>query len=997
MVREGVETDGDARPVGAWAPMGLLGTAGRTERLWAAFTGLVAALVAFRDHLPLLERSQLDSFADRAMGMAVSQGVDVSADVTRYYLLILVFLAAGLLALLVAAVLGRMAPALEEGRSGARAEYDDAAREYAYAGIFFAALSLLVGSWPWPALLTYALCTLHLGLSHLSARWRVPAPATTRGLLMSLVPLGVFAYVSHALYGSWVCVGTLLAVALALWLAAVAGVAYVRVCSRDATRFSSALAWAALPLLAAPVLNSIALELKNVLVVRGVVESPRPYVVYAGLTCLSAMVSSVVLVWRCRAGGDGRGRQELVVRAGHVLLLLLVVCSAYQPDVTTSYGQEYFESANHGLALDALLRYGELPLVENFDAHMLSKEVTGLLYYLLNPYEPWAFTLYDAIMCVPFAIIFNRLLACLVSERAALLWSLFSPVFALTASARPYIGALCYSIVSYLALLRALRCPGVGSYVLYCLSVVATCLLGLDVGVAAIVAGAVTFLVVWARSRDSVRLGRLFVVAAASIALCVALWVALCVSRGVDPVDRLWELVTAAASNANWATTPVGDTESLVTVLCYFVMPLCLVALLVRFAFFEDVRVAPGARCALWVAVVFFSVLTLGNLSRGIVRHTIAESGGGSLFGTVGIVVFCVGFYFCLKCDVGRTRAFGRFVGASALVCVAYGLAIQNGVSYLGGFLSDAQRAVREWSSPESYREVPVGGSRVTGSDEDDATLCQILDATLEPDETYLTLSSTDYLYAITGRRNPLYVNQSPLMLNGDTGQEYALEEIDEARPVYVLMARDEWATVDGLDVNFKYYRLLEYVYENYEPFVRIEGADYDLWCLSARRDELEASIDAAGEDFACEWEYVDDYAPSLGGELGLIPLLWAEDDEEDAWDTCEVVAGAEGAMPRRLSANSPVTVTLEGACGGRPAYVALDVEAEEDGVLLIGFGGSDAENPRALAIAIRAGRHRYLVRVSAYYEWWQGDVTQVSLNTLFDVTLNGLTVREGD
>ena len=119
------------------------------------------------------------------------------------------------------------------------------------------------------------------------------------------------------------------------------------------------------------------------------------------------------------------------------------------------------------------------------------------------------------------------------------------------------------------------------------------------------------------------------------------------------------------------------------------------------------------------------------------------------------------------------------------------GLVAPAGVSYLADFPSELGRAAEKWSSAERYEESPTEGTRVEGSDADDAAMKAVLDATLEPDETYLTLSSKDFLYAIVDRQNPLYANQSPLMLSGDASQEFALEELADAECVYVLMPRD--------------------------------------------------------------------------------------------------------------------------------------------------------------------------------------------------------------
>ena len=131
-------------------------------------------------------------------------------------------------------------------------------------------------------------------------------------------------------------------------------------------------------------------------------------------------------------------------------------------------------------------------------------------------------------------------------------------------------------------------------------------------------------------------------------------------------------------------------------------------------------------------------------------------------------------------------------MATSALVCSLMGLVAPAGVSYLADFPSELGRAGGEVVLRRALRgEAPPRGTRIEGSDADDAAMKAVLDATLEPDETYLTLSSKDFLYAIVDRQNPLYANQSPLMLSGDASQEFALEELADAECVYVLMPRD--------------------------------------------------------------------------------------------------------------------------------------------------------------------------------------------------------------
>lgn len=1028
----------------AWAPVAWLAGSSLTARVWAVLVALVVACGAYQGGLPPLSPSAPTSFDDRVMGQALASGADVNADISLYYGFLALAAVAGVAALALATALegfvrGR-APEATGGEKNGEAEAGlaaedllGAAREYGYAGVFLAALVPLLGAELWPALACLGLSTLHYALGVARPRG---VPATTglvRAGLMCAFPLGVFAYVSSVLDGTWACAGALLAAVLLATLACLALWLWRERLGRDLGRLTEALSVAALPLLATGVVNSVALEAKNVLAVRGLLDDPRPYAVYVGIVCLGAVASGALLLREARrAGGASAAREARLARRGWALLVLMVLLCAYQPPVLAEYGSEYFESANHGLALYALFQHGELPLVENFDAHMLAKEVAGILYYLLNPYEPWASSVYNGLVCVPVVFLLERSLARLVSERAAATWVLLCPLFCVSVGARPLAGSLGYAIFPLMAIWGALRRPGCRSYGLFCAVMVLTCLLGLDVGVSSIFAAAATFLVAWARSRDGVRIGRLFATGAATVALAGAAWVALCAARGVDPLSRLVEFVTLAASNANWATYPVGDAESLATALCYVALPLASLVLVAWLAVFARPRLGSvlvgegGARgassargvslarrvslaesprevraAAAWTGALFFACFYLANLSRGIVRHNLSEGGGGSLLSTIGAAALCTVLYVRLSRVTRRPEVFAGLVATSALVCSLMGIVAPAGVSYLADFPSELGRAAEKWSSAERYEESPTEGTRVEGSDADDAAMKAVLDATLEPDETYLTLSSKDFLYAIVDRQNPLYANQSPLMLSGDASQEFALEELADAECVYVLMPRDAWPTADGIDVTFKYYRLAEVVFERYEPFLRVDGADYDVWCLSARRDELERKLDAALAAGAFEevagWSYVDGYDPAVFGELGQIPRLWGELDEGDAWGTTAVTAEAPEAAGLELEADEPVVLELSEPAGGAPAYLALDVEAAEDGTLRLTFAGEDAEKARTLSLDVSAGSHRYLVRVSGYYEWWQGDVSSVGLSCSAGATLHELTVREGD
>ena len=976
------------RSGGARSPLG------RASALWAACTALVVACLSRAGGLALAQPVALSSFSDRAMGQAVSSGVDVSGVVGGYYGLLALLLVALVAALCASALLSRWAGAGPFAEGGDAARFERASLEYGLVCAFLGGWALVTGAELVPLALCYLGCTLHLVLAALSRRLGAPSYELTSGALLALFPLGVFLLTSVSL-AQGALTGTLCAsVALAVALVGGCVALFLGPYRRDADRFSAALARAGVPLLASCAANPVLLELKNVLVARGVIAAGRPFAVYALLTACCGAAGLVILARDAR--GDRRAPDAGIWRRrAAALLVVSVVLSAWQPPVTVEYGTEYFESSNHGVALDALFRRGEVPLVESFDAHMLMRELTGILYYLLNPYEPWGYLVYQLLVNVPLTLVLYLALSRVLPARAAALWTVASPALLLTAGSRYLLPSLAYAVVALLALWAAVRRPSAPRYALLWLSVALLCLLGLDSGLAGIVATAVTLALVWAQDRSRVRWGRAAATGVAVAAGFLLLWVAVCALKGIDPVGRLAEFVSTAASNANWATWPVADVSSVAFGVYYLVIPAVVLLALVAHVVSSRSREAfrrGGMVAATWVAFAFFAVFYLANLSRGVVRHNLAEGNVAVLLSTSGLAALSLVLHRGLASGEDGVRSFGRFVAASGVVTLLFLLPVSEGVDYATRFESAASLALEQWASTDAYKTDPEPGSRVTGSSRVDETLVGLLDATLAEGETFLDLSGSGYLYAVTGRESPLYVNQAPAMISGDSGQLRALAQIEEADPALVLMPSSAGTAIDGLDTCLKYYRLFERVYEGYEPLARIDGASYDVWCRAGERDRLlEALSEALPEG---SWAAVEGYDPLPGPGLGLVPLVWAELDERGAWDQpVEAEAGVE--LPRALGAGESLGLGLPEGVGARPAYLALTVDASSDATMALTIGAGAQE--RAVSFGVGAGEHRYLVRVSAYYQWWESASPALSVEASAPVSIVDAAVLAGD
>ena len=99
-----------------------------------------------------------------------------------------------------------------------------------------------------------------------------------------------------------------------------------------------------------------------------------------------------------------------------------------QPTRMASAGREFFEYANFGLSIHQLFRFGTLPIIESFDAHMLFAQFFSYISGLLNGYEVWAEGLYQGLYYPIYALLTYALLKRIIGEAESLIFVLGFPI-----------------------------------------------------------------------------------------------------------------------------------------------------------------------------------------------------------------------------------------------------------------------------------------------------------------------------------------------------------------------------------------------------------------------------------------------------------------------------------------------------------------------------------------------------------------------------------------
>lgn len=596
---------------------------------------------------------------------------------------------------------------------------------------------------------------------------------------------------------------------------------------------------AGMPLLVSPIIQSVLLEISNVLNKRFDIV-----IAYPGWMYTLVFICSVILAFSLCLG---RSLVTINIQKRNIInyIYFPVTLSIFsfiiaQPLKVIGVGNEYFEMANHGLSVDHLFRYGSIPIVETFDAHMLSQQIYAYVYSFFNGYEPWAAFLYNSYYFVIYILFVYYLLGLLMPKPYAFLFILTFPLLAGLFNEYVFSGIMILGICNYFRLENYKK----RSY-LFWLFLVVLCLYKLDIGVAAVAAGVITVVFILILHNRVKELWKFVLTGIASGIMAVLVFVLLCIIKGISPQKRLLELLSLIHSNQNWAYSIVGDPEAVAYIVSYFILPLLLISLLIiavvrYWKNKKSILMLQTSDWNIFIVAFYFSIFYFFNLSRGIVRHSLAE---GTLMFTMS--TFALAFLALMIFFVKKKFRFKVFLGAVIITFLITNINLNT----LGGFSSVLMKSASASNYLNQYTEIKkFNGTRVEGELPDDAKrLKEILDTTLEKNETYFDFASVNYFYALVGRKNPVYANQSPLLINGDSSQEFALQGLKEIRPRYVLMPINgkDWSTIDGVAVDYKYYKISEYINMYYSPLIRL--GQFDIYCLTDERQDIIMKLQRRG------------------------------------------------------------------------------------------------------------------------------------------------------
>lgn len=673
-----------------------------------------------------------------------------------------------------------------------------------------------------------------------------------------------------------------LAFAILSWVLSIIGCHFIQqrflntVIINQFEKYKAAIIISGIPFLFTGIVQSISLEILNILNKNFNIVFNRPRVMYLVLMLL-ATIASILLYFLMEKRKISSFRAvDIIYKLYIPVTLISFVVMIAQPFRMTSDGNEFFEMANHGLSLDQFFRFGSIPIIESFDAHMMSNEIFAFLYSLINGYEPWAAFSYNnynwLLYFIPMFYILRRLIGPMNSFFIILCFPLLTTLFN---------GSFILSGLVAICVIRMISSHKTLDMWLFWITTLFLCIYRLDLGFAALLGGISVYYLTCFVFKEKTGTKLFVLIGTFTYGIALLLFTLLCWLKGINPINRFMEFIQLCLSNQSWAYNSVGNSDMLAYVIGYYLLPLT--ALLC--AFWVVIKTVVLTRnqkeifknsntCIInkdaWIMSIFFTAFFIFNASRGIVRHSFNENTIIAILGTIPLAMVS----FAVINKQSKLNMFKFLVAALALILVMN----VNVTSYKGLGPSLISKAVTSQSYQEQYTPTQAfNGTRVKGPimPSDAQSLKSILDTVLIPTETYFDFTSSNYFYALVGRKNPVYVNQSPLMISNDKTQDYALQQIKATKPPIILVPINGnlWSNIDGISVDYKYYMISEYIYQNYTPLIRLPM--FDVYSLKEKKDiyldELTKRGLLAGTIYDGSFDFVNKQRLSYNNSSGQI------------------------------------------------------------------------------------------------------------------------------
>ena len=668
-----------------------------------------------------------------------------------------------------------------------------------------------------------------------------------------------------------------------------------------------------------------------------------------------------------------------------------------------------YELGNATVALDSIF-YGKLPIIDYFSAHALSDIWTKLIYCILH-------NDIKGILVDPYhglSILLSLLLLFFIFRH------FFGPDFSiLLIILFPFdvvgIKGITICMLSIVMLLIIMNKQTIKLYLLFWCAVLICAFVSYDEGIFLGIACIISYSVFCILKKIKKEL-LYFYICGLSIGAIVFLFV-IVYGKHFDliVIDRMKEWISVSVrSSSTWATDVFGDSTSFAFFFSYFICPIIAIFLAVSAIF----RYCLSKTNIVLVVLIFaFALTEVLFIPRTIVFHNLAVCSGST-----GVLLnffhWTVSFYVLYRITEFKLGENAKYILFSLTLFISIlieGVSVTHYLPKPDSTLAyKTLNTSKSWNLQDNNRG-NVGKQRIILGEKTQKFVNQfktIFDVLLTKDQTFIDFSNVTSLYFFTNRIRPSYVGQTPSLLTDLYSQKEYIKEINQYDCPLAVLGTTETSYLQkmtGVPHNVRYYKIAEYIYQNYRPLVRF--CEFIIWGRKDLYDNYKQILESknfvgkgyALVDYGYDMTsiYLDNdgikhwrFAPYHSFNLRDLPFVWANFDRFKA---------SNNQILRTLTLSDENTYFFEGADHFRTKdgnYLSFEIISSSSVDLTTNVVLYDSHFSGAkyqLIFNVKPGRHSYLLRISQDYFWTAYNIDTIMFGNSSSLSIGNLKILKGD
>lgn len=491
---------------------------------------------------------------------------------------------------------------------------------------------------------------------------------------------------------------------------------------------------------------------------------------------------------------------------------------------------EMFELANPVLSLERFFNWGEWPILQTFNSHLIFEIFFGFVYAFLNGYSGLDFLTYNSFhFLIQYIVLYYFLKHFIKSKMRTLVLLLFLPVI-------PAVFHVTFSICLIFPFLikRYTDYPCSLNFFLLISMMVFMMFWKIDFGVGVLIAVPIALFLLTINKIIPRNLKQWSLVSLALVALIVLAF-PICIALGIPLWDNFLEAFHYVNSAQAHGLTNVSHAGFFVRNSHYFLFPLMVLALLVYIIFnFKKLFLEKKFEVLSLLFLIFFY---LTNFQRGLVRHGLI-SGDVWLSSFVYFIIPASIFILPLGNFIHRFKI-PSFLILMFFMSAAFKYPGITDIDFLG------EKAFKRFSERDTLFSESLN---LTGRIVEDTSFVKDLDElvtflndNLSEEQTFYDYSNSPMLYYYSQRKVPSYFNQ-PLLSSQDVYlQKKQIDRLENEDIPFVIYSGFPYSWFDEQDAvpkNVRHYLIGEYIHREYKPFALI--GKYAVWIQKEKNgDEL--------------------------------------------------------------------------------------------------------------------------------------------------------------